>query len=423
MIRGGVTSKCNSHWIVVMLACTCVCATVAGWQAPSSPAGKRTPAAAVTWLTDEEGREYRIDKLPKSQAHQKQPDGKLRTVWGFTVDLAGEDDTTYWVKVYRIKETAKPVAAAPANAAAAIAGTYRVTTKESHRLRFEPFDRGLPRSGQWRNGFVLADINEDGYLDIIHGPARKHPGPPVIFLGNGKGDWRRWTEATFPVARYDYGDVAVADFDGDGHLDIAMGMHLLGVTALLHDGAGRFREGGHGMDNGTTATGFSSRAILAVKWTGSGRTDVVALADGPRLAGGAIAGGASPVPGSHGLRLYANAGNGVWTTPQTPPSPAFGDALAALRLVDGRRAIVTGSNRLGSTDLLFVADGWPACGPWPWWAPWPWRTSMATARTTSPSAIEASKEGSGGRASTCCYSSRRAAGSVSPSWSPTTRPG
>jgi hypothetical protein len=132
---------------------------------------------------------------------------------------------------------------------------------------------------------------------------------------------------------------------------------LLGVTALLNDGAGRFREGGRGMDNGATATGFSSRAILAVDWTGSGRADVVALAEGPRVAPGAPVGTNPPGPGSFGLRLYANAGHGVWKTPKTPATPAFGDALATLRLVDGRRAIVTGSNRLGSTDLLFVADG------------------------------------------------------------------
>jgi hypothetical protein len=357
MIRGGMTSACNFHWMIVTLACIWVSAAAVGGQAPSSPAGKRTPAAPVTWLTDNEGRQYRIDKLPKSQAHQKQPDGRLRTVWGFTVDLAGEDATTWWVKVYRITETAKQPSAAPvAVNPAAIAASYRVTTKESHVLGFEPFDRGLPKSGQWRNGFVLADINGDGFLDIIHGPARKRPGPPVIFLGNGKGDWRRWTDATFPDTRYDYGDVAVADFDGDGRLDIAMGMHLLGVNVLLQESPGRFREGGKGMDNGATATGFSSRAILATDWTGSGRADVVALADGPGL-GGAVAGSGRPAPASHGMRLYANAGHGVWTTPKTPASSAFGDALAALHLVDGRRAIVMGSATLGSADLLLVADG------------------------------------------------------------------
>jgi hypothetical protein len=355
----GMTRTRNLQWLALIVMCTCVSVALADGTASPRSAQQRKPAAPVTWLTDEQGREYRIDKLPKSQAHQKQPDGKLRTVWGFTVDLAGEDDTTYWVKVYRIQPTAKAAATTPADtsAAAAIAASYRVTTREGHLLSFEPFDRGLPQSGQWRNGFVLADMNGDGHLDIVHGPARKRPGPPVIFLGNGKGDWRRWTEATFPAARYDYGDVAVADFNGDGRPDIAMGMHLLGVTALLQDGAGRFRLGDRGMDNGSAAAGFSSRAILALDWTGTGRADVVALADGPRMSPGATMGGAEPAAGSHGLRLYANAGNGVWTKPAIPSSATFGDALASVRLNDGRRALVSGSNRLGSTDLLFVADG------------------------------------------------------------------
>ena len=82
-------------------------------------------------------------------------------------------------------------------------------------------------------------MNEDGHLDIVHSPARKAPGPPVIFLGDGKGNWRRWSEAKFPRLPYDYGDAAVGDFNGDGHPDIALGVHLRGLLALT----GR-RQGG-----------------------------------------------------------------------------------------------------------------------------------------------------------------------------------
>ena len=99
------------------------------------------------------------------------------------------------------------------------------------RLRFESFDEGLPRAGQWRNGFDVADINNDGFLDIIHSTPRKVISPPVVFLGNGQGSWTRW-EASFPQAPYDYGDVAVADVDDNGLLDIAMGFHLRGPDGV-----------------------------------------------------------------------------------------------------------------------------------------------------------------------------------------------
>ena len=78
-----------------------------------------------------------------------------------------------------------------------IAASYRSDTPETDRLRFVPFGEGLPQSGQWRDGFAVADMNGDGHLDIVHGPPRKSFGTPVIFLGNGKGSWRRWQEASW----------------------------------------------------------------------------------------------------------------------------------------------------------------------------------------------------------------------------------
>ena len=92
-----------------------------------------------------------------------------------------------------------------------------------------------------------ADMNGDGHPDIIHGPPRKAPGAgPVIFLGDGKGSWSRWREARFPPLAYDYGDVQVGDFNGDGHQDLAFAVHLRSLIALLGDGKGGFRNASEG---------------------------------------------------------------------------------------------------------------------------------------------------------------------------------
>src|SRR5260370_861172 len=53
------------------------------------------------------------------------------------------------------------------------------------RWRLEPFGRGLPDKGQWRQGFAIADMNGDGHPDLILPPPRGVPGVPEIFLGDG----------------------------------------------------------------------------------------------------------------------------------------------------------------------------------------------------------------------------------------------
>jgi hypothetical protein len=50
---------------------------------------------------------------------------------------------------------------------AKIAASYALDLKTSSTMKFEPFDEGLPRSGQWRYGFELVDMNGDGHLDIV----------------------------------------------------------------------------------------------------------------------------------------------------------------------------------------------------------------------------------------------------------------
>src|SRR4029453_9919415 len=113
----------------------------------------------------------------------------------------------------------------------------------SNRWRLEEFGRGLPQRGQWREGFAVVDFDGDGNLDIVHGPPRKGSPVPVVFLGDGHGNWRQQALKSSRPGGYDYGDVAVADFNRDGRLDVVLGIHLRGLVVLVAGGAGPSEAG------------------------------------------------------------------------------------------------------------------------------------------------------------------------------------
>jgi hypothetical protein len=204
----------------------------------------------------------------------------------------------------------------------------------------------------WRHGFAVADMNGDQRPDLVFTSPRKEPGPPVIFLNDGGGKWKRWSEAKFPALSFDYGAVAAADFDGNGATDLAVGSHYRGVIALLHDGHGTFTAATEGFTfpaSSRESAPFSSRAILAADWNGDGRIDVAALSDGPRpLASGV----------QLGVTVYENLATG-WKATRGTPDVVFGDSIAAGDVDgDGRVDLVTASSNTSDRRVLRLgADG------------------------------------------------------------------
>jgi hypothetical protein len=329
--------------------------------APAPPDGK--------WLVDEQGRSYFVDKVPKEEGGYVWLDEaktRVQIRYGAIYDVVGQDDQSFHVKIYRVEEMERPGPKAISKEdLEKLAATYRNDTGTADRLQFEPFSKGLPASGQWRNGFEIADMNGDGHPDIVHGPARKGRREPNVFLGDGKGNWRRW-QASFPPLAYDYGDVAVADFNGDGRLDLALAVHLTGLIALVADGPDSFKEWGRGLDwtVGSVAPDkpvFSSRAVEAADMNGDGRPDLIALGEGPRMMQGAAAGGRGITPGGFGMAVYLNQGDGSWTRrgeAEADRVRIFGDKVRIADFThDGNSDIVLGSNVRGEASILRIGDG------------------------------------------------------------------
>ena len=344
-------------------------ATPAADDAKTAPAKGGPPNGK--WLKDKDGRQYYIDKLEKSVHFDRLDAHHVRTAWGITIDPVKEDDKYFYFKVYKTEGTVmSPQVTGPSpDDIKKIEASYEVDTPESHRLKFVPFSNGLPVTGQWRNGFDLADMNEDGHLDIVHSPARKAPGPPVIFLGDGKGNWRRWTEAKFPPLPYDYGDAAVGDFNGDGHQDIALGVHLRGLLAVTGDGKGHFKEDYKGLDftlpGQGRQPGYSSRVIAITDWNHDGRPDIVAVGEGPRLnLMGRDNAKVTANTEAYGVIIYLNQPDGTWLRKDqgTSSREIFAEALTIGDFNgDHRQDFATGSSVMGKRTLVNLSredGGW-----------------------------------------------------------------
>ena len=206
------------------------------------------------WLVDEHGRKYFITRLRKEPGMDFiAADRKTIVHKGFYEwAVESEDEEYFYIRKYEAVDDSDVVTLLQQKRKEEeervnlLGAGYKTDIGSANRLTFAPFEEGLPQSGQWRQGFEIADIDGDGNLDIVHGPARKGTNTPTVFLGDGAGRWRLWN-AQWPQAGYDYGDVAVADLNGDGRLDLGLGAHLRGLIVLIQTAPGVFESWGKGL--------------------------------------------------------------------------------------------------------------------------------------------------------------------------------
>jgi len=231
-----------------------------------------------------------------------------------------------------------------------------VPPPEMESLVFEPGTGRLPKSGLWQMGFAVADMNEDGHLDIVVPPSRKQlPPMPSILLGDGLGGFSLWNETKWPEEMpWDYGGVTVADLDNDGHLDVIFAVHFKSQFALRGDGKGHFLSGAV---LPSPDRRLSSRAVTAADFDGDGRIDLGFASEiDYDLSNKESFDGASTA------WVLFNRGDEWEISTEGLPTDVIADVVRAADFDgDGRPELVLSSNSLGKRMLVYAwrgADGW-----------------------------------------------------------------
>ncbi|HVT46025.1 MAG TPA: VCBS repeat-containing protein [Thermoanaerobaculia bacterium] len=319
------------------------------------------------------GRKYTIEKFQKKRAAWDQPEGWVRPISNINIpaEIYRQEGEFVWVwlpvheppapreELGLPKEVLSGDAPHPDYVTFDEEGLkwlrhvrpeFEVVTPPSSgkTVVFRESSAGLPARGSWRNGLDVADMNGDGFPDIIAPPQRgAGSGAPTIFLGDGKGGWKLWDTVRWPISA-SYGTVVAGDLNGDGHQDLVLAAHLYGLIAYLGDGEGNFRDASDGLPNN-----FPTRRAILTDIDNDGDLDIVVISEG-----------ASPreddISGSL-LRAYLNDGRaGRWTRfdLSIPDQQVAGDWLAAGNFNGDRYPDIAGSSIMFSgTDLIYLSEG------------------------------------------------------------------
>lgn len=307
-----------------------------------------------------------IQKFPKEKAAFDQAPGLVRPMAFINIarEIYREDDEHVWVWLFTPGAAhGQEPAPEPSDPQFRVPYPVEIEALEKIRSDFEPLavpkaDRtlrfvessaGLPTQGSWRNALAVADMNGDGHLDLLVPPQRGADRMARIFLGDGKGGWKRWEEADFDWG-LDYGTAAAGDLNGDGHMDAVFAVHLRGVRVFLHDGQGKFVS--------RTITGipeyFPTRRLVLHDMNGDGKLDIVAISEGPTMGRDDM-----PLPPAR-IQIYLNDGDGTSWTPVMighERSEVGGDWLKVANL-DGDRYpdLVTSSIYFSGPEALWMGQ-------------------------------------------------------------------
>jgi hypothetical protein len=182
-----------------------------------------------------------------------------------------------------------------------------------------------------------ADLDGDGDLDLVFANEGK---PNNMLINNGAGSFTNAANGWLPQEVHDSEDVAIADFDGDGDLDLVFCSEddvTLGVTNVhefyLNDGTGHFTVAAYQPPDS------EANAVITADLTGDGLPDLLFGNNGPEF-------------------FLKNNGDGTFSDESTTRIPAFDDTTQDLLLCDvdgdGDLDLVAGNE---DNNRLYFNDG------------------------------------------------------------------
>lgn len=135
-----------------------------------------------------------------------------------------------------------------------------------------PIDSGRPAQGFLTGGLAVADVDEDGRLDIVTAARRE---PVVLVTPGDESGEPSFDTRVIPAPDASTG-VELTDIDGDGHLDVvALALAKAAANILYGDGTGGFSEP-HGVATG----GQSVNGVASGRIDGDASVDLVFANDG-----------------------------------------------------------------------------------------------------------------------------------------------
>jgi hypothetical protein len=135
-------------------------------------------------------------------------------------------------------------------------------------LLMASFDRITVPAGDGPGSVAIADVNHDGHPDIL--AVNVNSRTLTVLLGDGRGHFAPGVPC--PTGQSP-NDIAVGDFNGDGNLDVAIAnTEVPLITILLGDGKGGFHAAPHSPF--TVDSHPHVHGIAVADFTGDGKLDI-----------------------------------------------------------------------------------------------------------------------------------------------------